>query len=181
MTGDLTAWKKAKAVLHIIDDDERETVEFLISAASAQAEKIADRVLAARDVDITIDSNGGTDFLLPSWPVNAIEKVTVNGRELESGGYSVKAQSGILRVRERVPEGWDAIVFKGNIGYDPVPEDLQQAVIEVISANLRRFKGTGGNVGIKAMSANNMITTQYELDMPVTSRSVFMSYKGARV
>jgi hypothetical protein len=180
VTGDLAAWEKVRAVLHL-DDDQRETIEFLISAASAQAEKIADRILAARDVDITIDSNGGTDFLLPSWPVNLVEKVTVKGRELKVGGYSLKERSGILRVRERVPEGWDAIGFKGNLGYDPVPEDLQQAVIEVISANLRRFNGPGGNVGIKAMSANNMITTQYELDMPISSRSVFMSYKGARV
>jgi len=180
MTGDLVTLEKVMAVLHL-DEEQRETIGFLISAASAQAEKIADRILAARDIDITIDSNGGTDFLLPSYPVNAIEKLTVNGRELESGSYSVKAQSGILRVRERVPEGWDAIGFKGNIGYDPVPEDLQQAVIEVISANLRRFNGIGGSVGIKTMSADNMVTTQYELDMPVSSRSVFMSYKGARV
>ena len=180
MNGDLVAWEKVKVVLHL-NDDQREVIEFLISAASAQAEKIADRILAARDVDITIDSNGGRDFLLPSYPVNAIEKLTINGRELESGSYSVKAQAGILRVRERVPEGWDAVGFKGNIGYDPVPEDLQQAVIEVVSANLRRFNGIGGSVGVKSMSANGAITTQYELDMPVSSRSVFMSYKGARV
>jgi len=178
MTGDLVTWEKAREVLNL-DDDRQEITEFLISAASAQAEKIAGRILAARDVDIGIDSSGGWEFLLPSYPINRIDEVSVNGAE--AFGYRIKTESGILRVTGLVPEGWDAVSFKGNIGYDPVPFDLQQAAIEVVSANLRRFAGSGGTVGVKSMSANNAITTQYELDIPLSSRSVFMSYRGARV
>jgi hypothetical protein len=178
VNGDLTTWEKAKSILNL-EDDQRELIEFLISAASSQAEKIAGRVLAARDVEITLDADG-REYLLPSYPVNETCSITVNETELQPGEYSVKEQTGILRLKENA-RGWDAIVYKGNIGYNPVPEDLQQAVIEMISANIRRFATSGGLVGIKSLAANGAVTTQYELDIPVSSRSVFMSYRGARI
>ena len=178
MIGDLVTWEKVKAVLNL-DDDRQEIAEFLISAASAQAEKIAGRILAARDVDIQLDSNGGREFLLPSYPVNKTDEIFVNGEETQ--GYKIKTDVGILRLTGSAAAGWDAIHYKGNIGYATVPVDLQQAVIEIVSANLRRFASSGGTVGIKSMTANGAITTQYELDIPMSSRSVFMSYRGARV
>jgi len=180
MIGDLIAWEKVKAVLNL-DDSQQELVAFLISAASTQAEKIADRSLAVRDIDTTIDAHGGREYLLPSYPVNSIQMVLVNDNELQANEYSIKKQTGILRLKEYVPDGWDAIHFKGNIGYDPVPEDLQQAVIEIVSVNIRRFATSGGTVGIKSFSANGAITTQYELDIPVSARTVFMSYRGIRI
>jgi len=178
--GDLVTWEKVKMILNL-DDDEQERIEFLITSASSQAEKIADRILAARDVDITIDASGGREYLLPSYPINSTEMVKVNDNELQPNEYSIKAQDGRLRLKNYAPNGWDAISFKGNIGYNPVPEDLQQAVIEMISANRRRFETSGGLVGIKTMSAGGAVTTQYELDMPISARSVFLSYRGVRI
>jgi len=180
MLGDLVTWEKVKAILSL-DDNEQDKVEFLISASSSQAEKIADRILAARDVDITLDAHGGREYLLPSYPINNTVMVRVYDNELQPNEYSVKSQDGRLRFKYLTPNGWDAINFKGNIGYNPIPEDLQQAVIETISANLRRFATSGGLVGVKAMSANGAVTTQYELDLPMSARSVFLSYRGVRV
>lgn len=187
-TGDLVTWDRVKAVL-TLDDEQQELVEFLISAASAQAEKFADRFLAARDVEIKIDANGGRELLLPSYPVNTVDRICPDQyhqfpdiKDLLLDEYSLKTESGIIRLFfHQFPKGYDVVLFVGNIGYDPVPEDLQQAVIETVSANLRRFAGVGGLVGIKQMSANGAITTQYEIDIPITSRSVFLTYRGARV
>jgi len=180
MAGYLVTWEKAKAFLNL-DDGDKELAEFLINSASVQAEKIADRFLSARDVDITIDAHGGREYLLPSYPVNSVQMVRVHGSELPANEYSVRRNLGILRLKEQSPNGWDAIQFKGNIGYDPIPEDLQQAVLEIVSANRRRFTTSGGIVGIKSMTAGGDITTQYELDIPISARTVFMSYRGARV
>jgi len=174
MVGDLVSWDKVKTILNL-DDDQKETVEFLISDASTQAEKIADRILAAQDIDITIDGTGGREYLLPSFPVNDTEMVRVNDNELQLNEYSVKKE-GILRFKNYKPEGWEAISYKGNIGYEDIPEDLQRAVIEIISANLRRFAQSGGNVGIKSFSANGAITTQYEIDIPLTARQTLLKY-----
>ena len=171
-----------------LDDDQQELAEFLISAASAQAERLAGRPLAARDVSVKLDACGGREILLPSYPVNSTSRVCVDierlfpeEKDLKADQYDIKNDAGIIRLL-----GWHfavaygAVLFEGNIGYSPVPEDLQQAAIEAVSANIRRFAGIGGTVGIKQMSANGAITTQYEIDLPLTSRSIFLSYRGAR-
>jgi hypothetical protein len=186
--GDLVTWDQVKAILHL-DDDQRELVEFFISAASSRAEEFAGRFLAARDASLKLDTRGGSELLLPSYPVNRTDRVCIDtghlfppANDLPPDAYSVKAEAGILRLyRRHFPRAYEAAYFQGNIGYDPVPEDLQQAVIEIISANLRRFASSGGGIGIKQISANGSITTQYEIDVPVTSRSVFLSYRGARI
>jgi hypothetical protein len=174
MVGDLVSWEKVKTIL-TLDDEQKETVEFLISDASTQAEKIADRILAAQDIAITIDGTGGREYLLPSFPVNSTEMVRVNDNELQPNEYSVKKE-GILRFKNYRPDGWEAISYKGNIGYEEIPEDLQRAVIEIISANLRRFAQHGGNVGIKSFSADRIVTTQYEIDIPLTARQTILKY-----
>jgi len=186
--GDLVTWEQVKAVLNL-DDDRRELVEFLISAASAQAEKFAGRFLAARDVSLKMDARGGRELLLPSYPVNHTARVSVDPERAFPGDndlpveqYGVKMSAGIIRLyRGEFPSGYDMVLFEGNIGYSPVPYDLQQAVIETVSANLRRFAVSGGGVGIKQLSINGTTTAQYEIDVPVSSRSVFISYRGARV
>ncbi len=187
-TGDLVTWAQVKAILNL-DEEQRELVEFLISAASAQAEKFADRFLAARDVELKLDSNGGRELLLPAYPVNHVDRICVDSahlfapaEDLTAADYSVKKEAGIIRLfRHEFPCGYEVVLFRGNIGYETVPEDLQQAIIETVAANIRRFTGAGGSIGIKQISANGAITTQYEIDVPLSSRSVFMSYRGARV
>ena len=187
MVGDLVTWEKVRDVL-TLDDDQEDLIKFLISSASSQAERYADRFLAARDVSLRLDARGGRELLLPSYPVNSVDRICIDYTErhfhltddLAADGYSIKF--GIIRLINQVfPIGFDVVLFEGNIGYDPVPDDLQQAVIEVISANFRRFSGIGGSVGIKQISAQGAITTQYEIDVPLSSRQVFLSYRGARI
>jgi len=175
MVGDLVSWEKVKTILNL-DDNQKDTVEFLISDASTQAEKIADRILASQDIDITIDGTAGREYLLPSFPVNKTYMVKVNDNELQPNEYSAKKE-GILRFKNYRPEGWEAISYKGNLGYEEIPEDLQRAIIEIISSNLRRFTTSGGLVGIKSMSTNGGVTsTQYEMDIPLTARQTILKY-----
>jgi hypothetical protein len=186
---DLVTWAQVRAAL-TLEDDREEIIKFLISAASAQAEKYAGRFLAASDVSIKLDSRGGAELLLPSYPVTGTGRLCVDAnrvfpaeKDVPAGDYGVKADSGIIRLyRGRFPAGYEVVLFEGNIGYDPVPADLQQAVIETVAANNRRFTGSGGGgIGVKHVSTNGAITTQFEIDVPVSARSVFMSYREARV
>ncbi|MCL2205706.1 MAG: hypothetical protein FWB82_04210 [Treponema sp.] len=187
-TGDLVTWEQVKAVLNL-DDDRKELVEFLLSAASAQAEKFAGRFLAARDVSLKMDGRGGRELILPSYPVNNIVRICVDeGRIFPSDNnllddqYGTKISAGIIRLYHgQFPNGYDVVLFEGNVGYDPVPNDLQQAVIETISANLRRFAGSGGSIGIKQFTSSGAITAQYEIDVPISSKTIFISYRGGRI
>ncbi len=185
-SGDLVTWETVKTLLNF-DEENKAVVEFLISASSEHAEKLAGRMLSARDVSIMLDSSGGKEILLPSYPVNSVNRICIDcervfpaEKDLSPGAYSVK--SGIIRLyKNYFPKEYDCVLFEGNIGYDPVPGDLQQAIVECVSTNWRRFSTVGGNVGIKQISADGAITTQYEIDIPITSRSIFEKYRDPRI
>jgi uncharacterized phiE125 gp8 family phage protein len=184
----LVTWAQAKDIL-TLDDDMQDRTEFLIASATAQAEKYAGRILAAQDVDIKLDAKGGRELLLPSFPVNSIVQINIDmggeflaGTVLTADEYSMENDAGIIRLyHRRFPRAYSCVLFEGNIGYQAVPADLQQAAIEVVSANIRRLSASGGQIGIKSLSANGGITTNYEIDIPVSARNVFLGYRAVRV
>jgi hypothetical protein len=183
-SGDLVSWEQVKSILGL-DDDAEEEAAFLIASASAQAEQTAGRFLSARDVSITLDGSGGREILLPSYPVNSVGRICVDterafpaDKDLDERTCSVRYNAGIVRLYYGVfPRQLDCVLFEGSLGYDPVPADLRQAVIETVSANMRRFSASGGLVGIKSISAQGAITTNYEIDVPLSARNVFLSYR----
>jgi hypothetical protein len=188
MAGLLAAWEQVKTIL-TLDDDREETVRFLLASASAQAEKHAGRPLAAADVELVLDGSGCGELLLPVYPVNSVARLCIDSErrfppelDLAPGAYGIHKDVGMIRLYDRFfPRLIDCVLFSGSAGYDPVPEDLQQAVIEVVSANLRRFSSTGGQVGVKSFSAGGAVTANYELDIPLSARNLFLSYRGVMV
>jgi uncharacterized phiE125 gp8 family phage protein len=185
----LVSWEFVKAILGLDDSQERLTA-LLINAASAQAERYAGRILAARQATFTMDTDGGDAALLPSYPVGAVDRLCLDAtgafpqeKDLAPEEYSLLAGEGIIRLRKRrFPRGRVCLLFAGILGYDPVPGDLQQAVVEVVAANLRRLESGGAAVGLKSISAPNGIgATYYEIDIPVSSRNIFASYRSVRI
>jgi hypothetical protein len=186
--GALVSWETVKNILGL-DEDQEEFARFLINAASAQAEQYAGRILAARDVAHILDTAGGRSVMLKSYPVVSINRVCIDighafpaELDLAVSEYSVLWEEGIIRLyNRRFPCEIDSLLFEGRLGYEPVPEDLQQAAIECVSANLRRI-GPNGTIGIKSMTAQGgIVTTNYEIDVPVSSRNVFTGYRSVRL
>jgi hypothetical protein len=96
--------------------------------------------------------------------------------------YALDAASGTITLYDDCfPRAPGCILFQGNIGYDPVPEDLQQAVIETVSANRRRLSSAGGQVGVKSYTSGEALVANYEIDIPLSARNVFESYWSVRV
>jgi hypothetical protein len=183
----LVSWETVKAVLNL-DDNQEDLAVFLINAASVQAESYAGRILAARQTVVALDTDGGQIALLPSFPVGTVDRLCLDPdhqfppeKDLAPEEYSILSGEGIIRLyRRRFPRGFSALLFSGTIGYDPVPGDLQQAAVEAVAANIRRL-GSGG-VGLKSISAPNGIgATYYEIDIPVSSRNIFSSYRSVRI
>jgi hypothetical protein len=187
MAGALITWEKAQELLNL-DADQEQLTAFLINAASSQAEQYAGRILAARDVRDIMDTAGGFSVILRSYPVVSVSRVCIDcdhgfpvQLDLAASEYSVISEAGIIRLyNRRFPCGIDSFLFQGRLGYDPVPDDLRQAILECIVSNMRRI-GPGGITGIKSMSAQGAITTNYEIDIPVSSRNVFASYRSVRI
>lgn len=182
----LTTWARVQSILSLSVDDQAK-VEFLINAASSFANARAGRSLKARDVDIRLDGPTGSVLVLPEAPV-VIDKIWldenrafVDGEELAATDYDLDEKTGILRLFEgRFPSGIATIRVVGTFGYSPVPEDLEQAVIECVAVNMRRT-GSPAAIGLRSVSVDGATSSAYEIDWPLTAVRVFDSYRWSRI
>lgn len=71
----------------------------------------------------------GTDrLLLPAVPVTAVASVTVDGTSVTD--WRLRGDAGILRRTAGCWPDWAEVVAVVDHGYDPIPEDVQQAVLD---------------------------------------------------
>lgn len=178
----LTSWEVAKDILSLADDQQAKT-EFLIDAASMYANRRSGRKLRAREVDLRLDAQGGNVLVLPESPAVVSRlwidqgRAFADGDELPTSDYYVVEDSGIIKLYEKsFPRGFGVVRVEGEFGYDPVPADLVQAVLECVSANLRRLSGSGA-IGLRTVSVDGATSSAYEVDWPTTAVMVFDSYR----
>ncbi|MBM0205042.1 hypothetical protein JNW90_19790 [Micromonospora sp. STR1s_5] len=79
--------------------------------------------------EVWLDGDGSTELFLPAAPVLARPVVEVDGRALASGEFEW-SRKGILRRHCGWPDRLDAVRVVYDHGYDPIPEDVQEAVLE---------------------------------------------------
>ena len=76
--------------------------------------------------EIRLDGHGGTVLALPSAPVTAVVSVEVHGRVVTDFTWS---RRGLLRRTACWPDELDAVQVVYSHGYDPVPDDVAEAVL----------------------------------------------------
>jgi len=179
----LTTWETAKNMLGFADD-QQPAVEFLINAVSAAANRISSRRLKARDYDLHLNGTGRNSIVLPEYPIISLSKVYIDSNqefppesEINFDMISINADGGIVRLTNRnFPVGIGNIRIIAKLGYDPVPQDLELAVLEAISYNRRRLES--GTTGMRQVSVDGTVTSQYELGLPLSIREVFEGYRS---
>ena len=113
----------------------------VISRASAQAEGFCNRIFVQQDYqDLfgSMSSDAGTPLMLGQAPVD-VTLVTVDGTDLEATAFIADASPGLL-YNTIAPRQWissDSITVQYTGGFDPVPDDVQQAVIELCVMEFR--------------------------------------------
>lgn len=182
----LTTWERVQAVLGL-DTSEQAKAEFLIDSASAYANRRAGRLLRARSETFTLDGSGRPALLLPEAPAAVTElridtaRVFAESSIIPGTAYQVFRDEGLLRLYEGTfPAGYGVVRVAGSYGYNPVPADLEQAVVECVAANLRRL-GSTASVGLRSVSVDGAMTSAYEVDWPTTAVMVFDSYRRLHV
>lgn len=172
-------------------------IQRYINDASGAAESVARRDLAASDYTEIVSGNGRYEIMLGHYPVESITSVKI----ASDGGfdsadavtdYELDADSGILYRRTSVwPKGNRNIQIVYRAGYgleagegeeDPtylVPDKLQRAVCEVIDWMYQRDRNQ--TIGIRTTIGADGLQTSYSLDVPLSARSVFESYREMRV
>jgi hypothetical protein len=77
---------------------------------------------------VYLDGGGEDRLLLPAAPVVQLRSVLVDGEPLT--GVRVKRQAGILLHPQGCWPAWAEITVVYDHGYDPVPEDVAEAVVD---------------------------------------------------
>jgi hypothetical protein len=186
----LITWEYAKLHLGLRDEDGDQAVfEDIINAISQRANAIARRHLRRRTYPaIVVNGSGAPRLILSEYPVASIGRLLADptrgfgdDREIPGTAYHLDAEAGIIELYlGRFPVAIATVRIEDLVaGYDPVPDDLQLAVLEGVDVTARRVKDH--HSGVRSITAPNAITTQYELALPMTSIVVFESYRGARI
>lgn len=80
---------------------------------------------------VTLDGNGLESLLLPAAPVVAVQSVTLEGVGLVDGVDYEWSESGFLRrLDARWPDRLRCVRVVYDHGYDPVPEEVQEVVVD---------------------------------------------------
>lgn len=182
----LITWEYAKAKLNLQDSAQAETEDF-INSISMRANQIANRLLAQRTKTIFPHGTGSERLLLPQHPVASIthlyideDRVFGTDTEILEKDYFLDGDAGILYLHSgRFPRGVAVVKIVDFVaGYDPIPDDLQLAVLQCLDVTRRRL--SAGMVGVRSMAAGGQITASYELSIPMDAAAVFESYRELR-
>ncbi len=183
----LTTWARTKLLLGLQDSDQT-VVEYILNAATEEAERVSGRSLKARSVTKDLDGSGREMLSLPAYPVSSVTHVYVDPLRVfgsdteidEDDDFVVYGDEGMLcYLSSTWPEGRKNVRVQWNGGFSPVPDRLQNAAIEVVSWNLKRFRGAG--IGVRSTSSPDGVNTAMEITIPLSALRVFESYKDGRV
>jgi hypothetical protein len=109
------------------------------------------------DKTFTLDGTGWRSLIINEWPINSVASVYIDsernfGSETEVTDYVIRSNLGQLW-RDRVwPRGVANIEVTANVGYDPVPADLEESAIQLVGywLDAPAINWIGGEEGAEA-------------------------------
>ncbi|WP_322974181.1 mobile element protein [Actinacidiphila epipremni] len=121
---DLAVWLPVPA-------DDPKLLAALAAASKRFAGAVRHPVRAVLGDTTTLYGDCTDRLLLPAAPVLRIVSVTVDGTALEAGtSYKVRRDASVLRRIGDVWPDWAEVDVVWDHGYDPIPDDVQEVVID---------------------------------------------------
>lgn len=87
---------------------------------------------------VTLDGDGSTSVLLPAAPVISVSQLCFHGRDITDFDVST---AGMLRCAEPTPDGLGAVQVTYTHGYEPIPEEIAEAVASEAAAAYEAVAG----------------------------------------
>lgn len=164
-------------------DDEATVVEDLIGMASSNMEAYCRRKFAARDYTLILDGTGRDTLILPEYPVNSVDRLSVDtarafavASDVAATGYSIRGDEGIVRLYAGLfppVDARDAIRVEFNAGYattNPAFAVLRGACLEYVDWLKSRY-ARPGSIGRKGEYSADRVSVSFETDMPAHIRA----------
>jgi len=183
----LVTIERVKTYLEIANTETAQDVllQDLIARLGAWAERYCDRSFAKATYTEQRDGDGMDTLLVRQWPLVSVTslyddplRVFGAGTQIAASDFAVYANQGMIRL--------DGLVFSVGIqnvqvtyeaGYADIPEDLQQALIELIADRFRNKE----NQGIRSLAIGSYRVDYSEDELPSEIRSVLEGYRRTRV
>ncbi len=184
----LVTWEYTKEMLSLEDEDQAYT-EGLINAASAYANTHTGRLLKARENTEFLDGLGSCDILAKQRPIMTISELNIDSSRTFTAAtketeYVFDAETGLIVLSRRIfPKGRLVVKLVYTAGYGGgesgvVPNDLQQAVLEIVSQNFTRLRSKG--IGVRQASGPDGLSTTFEGAIPFNALKILDSYRDPR-
>lgn len=112
--------------------DDPKLLQALAAASSRFRGAVRHPVKAVAGDVLILDGNGGESILLPAAPVTAVASVKLDGEVLVEGEDFAWSSDGFLRrLGDQVwPDRLRCIEVTYSHGYEPIPEDIAEVVID---------------------------------------------------
>jgi len=162
-------------------DDAEDAIQRLITAASLWANKHTDRLLKARDLIEQYDGDDTAILFLRNYPINSITSIHQDSDRVFGADTLVEPTNYVYSATSRKLTGVGVVWYSGvqtilgtyNGGYVGVPEDLENAVLELIdfwnqSFDAHRFGVRSVGVGEQRIA--------YELGIPKQLKEMLIPF-----
>ncbi len=142
------SYADVKAHLRLDDDAERPWIVNQIAAARIYAERLMQRSLVNRVLELSFDEGdtAGTGVVLPRGPVVAVTSITdKNGATVAAASYELRYRADVVHVHFKTSPQWP-VVITYTAGYGPagtdVPADIRLAMLLHVAHAFRHREAT---------------------------------------
>jgi hypothetical protein len=185
----LTTLAFAKTYLKIpaLETSQDALVEFWINVASQRIETETDRKLKAQAITEYRDGSGKNILVLKEFPINSITSLNIDTGGLftdpstliPATDYRIADEgNSIVLLNQLFPKAYYAIKIVYNAGFTPVPSDLENACLWIVSYYHKMRDA--GDIGRTAKGKGDESVTILQ-DMPKDIKDVIAAYKRFEV
>ena len=130
----LTTVAKVKEYLGVTATSEDALISRLVDWATDLIHSYCGRIFSEAAYDEYYDGDGTEGLLVNQYPISAVSSVEVNGTSRDASSYALYGQLGLLRLKSAAfPRGKKNVRVQYTAGYATIPNDLEQAAIELVA------------------------------------------------
>jgi hypothetical protein len=175
---DLTTIESVKQYLGKTDVADDGVLAALITSYSDWVRSFTNRDFTAASYDIWRNGRGGDTLWLPQWPVTGVALLEIEGVAIPAapawGAYGYRATDRAITLSGGIkfPLGTNNVRVQFSAGYAEVPDDIAQAVNELVALRYRmrdKLEWTSKSLAGETVSLNTR-------DMPASVATVLKQY-----